>query len=77
MSYYVLVQEPRQEAFYVRCRNIDQCLDVVDDELKQSMLGTRITLFDKDPRQQAELLAMWRIERGGARRYRLNAGGGG
>lgn len=72
MGHYVLIQEPRREGAYVRCRDVDQCLLVVDDELKTNLPGTRVTMFRKKPRQTAELLAMWRIERGGARRYRVN-----
>jgi hypothetical protein len=72
LTHYVLIQEPRREGVYVQCRDIDQCLLVVDDELKTNMAGTRVTMFRKDPRQTAELLAMWRVERGGPRRYRVN-----
>lgn len=72
MRHYVLIQEPRREGVYVQCKDIDQCLHVVGDELKMNLPGTRITMFRKDPRQHAELLAMWRIERGGPRRYVVN-----
>ena len=72
MAHYVLIQEPRREGIYVQCKDIDQCLHVVDDELKMNLTGTRITMFRKEPRQHAELLAMWYIEREGPRRYRVN-----
>lgn len=72
MIHYVLIQEPRREGIYVRCSDIDQCLDVVARESKISLPGTRLTLIRKDPRQSAELLALWRVEEGRARRYRIN-----
>jgi hypothetical protein len=72
MRHYVLIQEPRREGVYVQCKDIDQCLHVVDDELKMNLTGTRITMFRKEPRQTAELLAMWYIEREGPRRYAPN-----
>lgn len=72
MRHYVLVQEPRRKAVYIACRNVDQCLRVVEEELKTNLSGTRITMIRKDPRQRAELMAMWRIESGGPRRYRVN-----
>jgi hypothetical protein len=73
MRHYVLIQEPRREGVYVQCKDIDQCLVVVDDELKTNLPGTRVTMFRKAPRQNAELLAMWRLDPGGPRRYRVNA----
>jgi hypothetical protein len=73
VSHYVLIQEPRREGVYVKCKNLDQCMAVVGDELKTNLPGTRVTMFRKDPRQTAELLAIWHIEKGGARRYMANA----
>jgi hypothetical protein len=73
LKHYVLIQEPRRDGVYVQCKDIDQCLHVVDDELKMNLPGTRVTMFRKDPRQTAELLAMWYVEREGPRRYRVNA----
>lgn len=71
-GHYVLIQEPRREGIYVRCRDLDQCLRVVERELSTNLPGTRITMFQKSPRQQAKLLAMWRIEKSGAKRYKIN-----
>jgi len=72
MGHYVLVQEPRREGVYVRCKDVDQCLNVVAKEAKMTLPGTRLTLFRKQPRQTAELLAIWRVEPDGVRRYRVN-----
>jgi hypothetical protein len=72
MRHYVLIQEPRREGVYVQCKDVDQCLHVVDDELKMNLPGTRVTMFRKAPRQTAELLAMWYVEREGPRRYTVN-----
>ena len=72
MRHYVLIQEPRRRGVYVECRDVDQCLRVVEEELRTNMSGTRITMLRKDPRQRAELLAMWRVEGEGPRRYRVN-----
>lgn len=66
---YVLIQEPRREGVYVRCRDADQCLRVVERELKENMVGTRITMFRKKLNRQPELLAVWHIEKNGAKRY--------
>lgn len=72
MKHYVLVQEPRREGVYVQCRDIDQCLRVVDGELGMTLPVTRVTMFRKAPRQRVELLAMWKVEREGVRRYSVN-----
>lgn len=71
-GHYVLIQEPRRDGVYVRCKDAVQCLDVVERELSSNMLGTRVTMFRKRPRQHAELIGLWRIEKGGPRRYHVN-----
>jgi len=70
--HYVLIQAPRREGVYVRCGDVDQCLEVVEGELGVQAAGTRITMFRKKPRRSAELLGIWRIEPSGPRRYKIN-----
>lgn len=71
MTYFVLVQQPEKKGVYIKCRNVDQCLSVVDRE-RDAPTGTRMTMIKKSPRQRAELMAIWHVERGGTRRYQVN-----
>lgn len=73
MSHLVLVQEPRQKAFYVVCDDLDDCLTVVEDETANTPIGTRVTVLRDTGSDIMEPLAMWRVEkRGQARRYTVN-----
>jgi hypothetical protein len=74
---YVLVQRPRQEALYVRCRDLDQCIDVVTEELEQSPARTRVTMFEKREDEEPRILKAWRVGRRGVHRYHINASRGG
>lgn len=73
MAYFVLIQEPRQKAFYVMCDDVDDCLTVVEDETKRTPVGTRVTMLRETRSDIMKPLAIWRVEkRGQARRYRVN-----
>lgn len=72
-GHYVLIQEPRKDAVYVSCRNVDQCLTVVDEEIHNTPKGTRVTMLRSTGGSVLEPLALWQVERKGkARRYRVN-----
>ena len=75
MSYsplYVLVQRPREEALYIRCLSIDQCITVVTKELDRSPVRTRITMLEKEPDEEPRILKAWRVGARGPVRYHIN-----
>lgn len=72
MNYRVFIQEPGGKDAIVRCKNVDECLDVVAAELGDGKkVGTRITMVRKRPREAAQPIVMWKVGRRGTRRYNV------
>lgn len=82
---YVLVQAPPRDgghalatfewgssAVYIRCADIDECLEVVEAERADSPAGTRLTMLQAVPGKPARLLALWRVTDDGVQRYLMN-----
>jgi hypothetical protein len=72
MKHLVLIERPRERAVYVECKDIDDCLTVVEREAPDAPAGTRLTLIRKAPRMQGEPVMMWKVQYGQIRRYRVN-----
>lgn len=73
IKHVVLVQEPRKKGVYVSCRDVTDCLTVIDTESRTTPVGTRITMLLDSGSSVMEPLSAWRVEkRGHVTRYRIN-----
>ena len=68
---YVSVDRPGRDALLIRCLDVDECLRVVEGELKYAPTGTLVTIMGGDT-SGVRPLAAWEVHTSGARRFRVN-----
>lgn len=74
MNHYVLVQSPGKRPFYVRCADLDQCLEVVGSETSKRPVGTRVAITrTRSGHEISDVLGVWHVWHHGVRRYNINS----
>lgn len=68
---HVLVDRPGRDALLVRCRDIDECLRVVEGELKYAPVGSVVSIM-RERGKRLWPVASWKVHPSGARRFRVN-----